>query len=92
MLPWLLSQSQSFYDLAYADDTAIFTGTTERGQQVLHKIQEVRILRAHQGEKDVTDWLRMSEIHLRLLDSAQSSRKCELVPALAPSRGSFVIH
>ena len=43
MLPWLLSQSQSFYDLAYADDTAIFTGTTERGQQVLHKIQEVAV-------------------------------------------------
>ena len=28
-------------DLAYADDTAIFTGTAERGQQILHKIQEV---------------------------------------------------
>ena len=41
MLPWLLSQNQEFYDLAYADDTAIFTRAAERGQQILHQIQEV---------------------------------------------------
>ena len=29
-LPWLFSQSRSFYKLAYADDTDIFTGTAER--------------------------------------------------------------
>ena len=34
-------QNQPFFDLAYADDTAIFTGTAERGQQVLHTLREV---------------------------------------------------
>eukprot|EP00931_Biecheleriopsis_adriatica_P116539 TRINITY_DN92174_c0_g1_i1.p1 TRINITY_DN92174_c0_g1~~TRINITY_DN92174_c0_g1_i1.p1 ORF type:complete len:536 (+),score=143.80 TRINITY_DN92174_c0_g1_i1:44-1651(+) len=31
----------------------------------------VRILRSQQGDKDAADWLRMSEIHLRLLDSVR---------------------
>ena len=30
----------SLYDLAYADDTAIFIGAAERGQQILHMLQE----------------------------------------------------
>ena len=36
--PWPFRPSQPFYDLAYADDAAIFTGTAERGQQILHTV------------------------------------------------------
>mmetsp|Transcript_36149 Transcript_36149/g.64085 ORF Transcript_36149/g.64085 Transcript_36149/m.64085 type:complete len:427 (+) Transcript_36149:1-1281(+) len=34
----------------------------------------VRILRSHRGDGDVADWLKMTELHLRLLGSVQSSR------------------
>lgn len=34
--------------------------------------QSVRLLRAHSGSKEAGDWLRMAEIHLRMLLSARS--------------------
>ena len=40
-LPWLYSQNQSFYDLAYADDTALIAGTANRAEQLLHTLQKV---------------------------------------------------
>ena len=40
-LPWLYSQNQPFYDLAYADDTALLAGTATRAQQLLHTLQAV---------------------------------------------------
>ena len=40
-LPWLYSQNQPFYDLAYADDTALIAGTAKRAEQLLHTLQKV---------------------------------------------------
>ena len=40
-LPWLYSQNQPFYDLAYADDTALIAGTAQRAEQLLHTLQRV---------------------------------------------------
>ena len=39
--PWLYSQNQPFYDLAYADDTALIAGTAKRAEQLLHTLQKV---------------------------------------------------
>ena len=41
MLPWLYSQNQPFYDLAYADDTALILGTATKAEQLLHILQKV---------------------------------------------------
>ena len=35
------ARTSHFYDLAYADDTTIFTGTAEHGQQILHTLPGV---------------------------------------------------
>ena len=40
-LPWLYSQNQPFYDLVYADDTALIAGTAQRAEQLLHILQRV---------------------------------------------------
>ena len=40
-LPWLYSQNQPFYDLAYADDTALIAGTAHRAELLLHTLQKV---------------------------------------------------
>ena len=40
-LPWLYSQNQPFYDLAYADDTALIAGTANRAELLLHTLQKV---------------------------------------------------
>eukprot|EP00439_Symbiodinium_sp_Y106_P086170 s397_g31.t1 len=40
-LPWLYSQNQPFYDLAYADDTALIAGTAKKAEQLLHILQKV---------------------------------------------------
>lgn len=47
----------------------------------------VRILRSHQEEPDVGEWLKMSELHLRLLDSVQKRRHlCQRVHFVSPSQ------
>ncbi|CAE7260206.1 Pol [Symbiodinium natans] len=38
-LPWLYSQNQAFYDLAFADDTALMSGTAAKTEQLLHAVQ-----------------------------------------------------
>ncbi|CAE7374522.1 jockey\pol [Symbiodinium natans] len=40
-LPWLYSQNQPFYDLAYADDTALIASTAHRAEQLLHILQRI---------------------------------------------------
>ena len=40
-LPWLYSQNQPFYNLAYAVDTALIAGTAQRAEQLLHILQRV---------------------------------------------------
>ena len=35
MMPWVFGQQTSFYDLAYADDTALVASTAERAEQLL---------------------------------------------------------
>ena len=40
-LPWLYSQNQPFYDLAYADDTAPLVGTAISAEQLFHTLQRV---------------------------------------------------
>ena len=40
-LPWLYSQHQPVYDLAYADDTALIAGTAKSAEQLLHTLQKV---------------------------------------------------
>ena len=40
-LPWLYSQNQPFYDLAYADDTALLAGTAISAEQLFHTLQHV---------------------------------------------------
>ena len=35
LLPWVFSQQPPFYDLAYADDTALIAGTAQRTEQLI---------------------------------------------------------
>ena len=39
LLPWVFSQQTPFYDLAYADDTALIAGTAQRTEQLLTLVE-----------------------------------------------------
>ena len=41
LMPWVFSQQTPFYDLAYADDTALIAGAAERAQQLLAVVETV---------------------------------------------------
>ena len=40
-MPWVFSQQTPFYDLAYADDTALVAGTADRAEQLLSIVETI---------------------------------------------------